>query len=170
MRTVTHEEIQASMDLVHAMTENEMQTFVTDMQKEQPYIQLYVAAICERGDFDDENDADAFVNLSGIIWHAMRHAAAGPLNKVEGHEIDKWEEKTQELYDYAEGESEADWPATVQAWLDGCNQRPLLESLLGALISPENPYAVTGEGTGIIFTHLRVIIECLDNAEQERRV
>ena len=36
--------------------------------------------------------------------------------------------------------------------------------MLDALMSPENPYAVTEEGSGMIFTYLKVIIDCLDNS------
>ena len=63
MRTVTHEEIQESMDHVHAIAERETRKFMARTQKEQPYVQVHVAAICERGDFEDENDADALANL-----------------------------------------------------------------------------------------------------------
>ena len=170
MRTVTHEEIQASMDRVHDMTESETRKFMRRMQKEQPYIQVYVAAICDRGEFEAENDADALANLSGIVWHAMRRAAGGPLVKVKGPEIDKREEQIMQLYRYAEGEPEPDWPSMVQAWMEDYNQRPLLEFVLDALMSPENPYAVTEEGSGMIFTYLKVIIDCLDNAKQKRRI
>jgi len=158
------------MDRVHDMTESETRKFMRRMQNEQPYIQVYVAAICERGEFDDENDADAFANLSGIIWNAMRHAAGTPLVKMKGHQIDKREEHIMQLYRYAEGESESDWPSMVQAWLDGYNQRPLLEFVLDVLNSPANPYAVTEEGSGMIFTYLKVIIDCLDNAKPKRRL
>jgi len=170
MRTVTREEIQASMDRVHDMTENETRKFMRRMQKEQPYMQVYVAAICERGEFTDENDADAFANLSGIVWHAMCHAAGTPLVKVKGHAIDKREEQIMQLFRYAEGEPESDWTNMVQAWMDGYNQRPLLEFVLDALNSPENPYAVTEEGSGMIFTYLKVIIDCLDNTKPKRRL
>ncbi len=170
MRTVTRKEIQASMDRVHDMTENETRKFMRRMQKEQPYIQVYVAAICERREFDDENDVDAFANLSGIIWHAMRHAAGTPLVKVKGHQIDKREEQIMQLYHYAEGEQESDWPRMLQAWMEGYNQQPLLEFVLDALNSPENPYAVTEEGSGMIFTYLKVVIDCLDSAKPKRRL
>jgi hypothetical protein len=123
MRTVTHEGIQASMDRVHDMTESETRKFMRRMQKEQPYIQVYVAAICERDEFEDENDADAFANLAGIVWHAMRLAAGGPLVKVKGHEIDQREEQITQLYRYAEGEPQCDWPSMMQAWMEDYNQR-----------------------------------------------
>ena len=170
MRTVTREEVQESMDRVQNMTENEARKFMARMQEEQPYIVLYVAAISDRGDFEDENDTDAFVNLAGIIWHSMRRAAGGPLVEVQGHDLDEREAKIMQLYDYAEDEPEDVWPNMVEAWMDGYNQQPILESVLETVVSPENPYGVTEEGSGIIFTFLKVIIDCLDNAELEREL
>ncbi|MFW6151509.1 MAG: hypothetical protein ACOC6C_00880 [Verrucomicrobiota bacterium] len=170
MRTVTHEEIQASIDSVHNMTESQTRKFMLRMQKEQPYIQVYVAAICERGEFENENDADAVANLSSIVWRSMRRAAGGPLVKVKGHEIEKREEQIMQLYRYAEGEPESNWPNMVQAWMEGYNQRPLLEFVLDSLMPPENPYGVTEEGSGMIFTYVKVIIDCLDNAKPKRRI
>ncbi len=170
MRIVTHEEIQASMDRIHEMTKSDTRRFMKQMSKEQPYIQIYVAAICERGEFDDENDADAFANLASIIWHAMRKAAGGRLAKVKADEIDAKEAQIMRLYEYAEGEPESDWSSMVQAWMEDYNQRPLLEFVLDALMSPENPYGVTLEGSGLIFTYLKVIIDCLDNADIRRRL
>jgi len=164
MRAVTIDEIQTSTDFVHDMTEDETREFMAGMQLEQPYIQVYVAAICERGDFEDENDADAFANLAGIVWHAMRQAAGGPFTVVEGRDLDDCEAKVMDLLRYAEGEAESDWPDTVRAWMDGYNQQPVMEFVLEALLSPENQYGVTEEGIGLIFTHLKVIIDCLDNA------
>ena len=49
------------------------------------------------------------------------------------------------------------------------NQRPLLEFLLDALMSPENTYGITEEGSGLIFTYLKVIVDCLDKAKPKRR-
>ena len=169
MRTVTHEELEASLDRINAMTESETRKFMARMKKEQPYILVYSAAISDRGDFEDDNDADAFLNLVCIVWHAMRRAAGGPVEKVKGHQIDKREARIMQLYEYAEGEPEADWPTMVQAWMRDYNQQPLLEFLLDALMSPENPYGITEEGSGLIFTYIRVIIDCLDNAKRRRR-
>ena len=67
MRTVAREEIQKSMEDVHRMSEEETCEFMARMQKEQPYIQVYASAICQRGDFENENDYDAFVSLVSII-------------------------------------------------------------------------------------------------------
>ncbi len=168
MKPITHEEIQESVDLVHNMSESETRKFMKRMSKEQPYIQIYVAAICERGEFDDDNDADAFANLASIIWHAMCKAVGGGLAKVKSQEIDKSEAKMMKLYEYAEGKAESEWPDMVSAWMEGFNQRPLLEFLLQSLMSPENPYQVTPDGSGLIFTYLKVIIDCLDNAAIHR--
>ena len=164
MRTVTAEEILDSMNVFHEMTESEARRFMERMSKEQPYIQLYIAAILDRGDFEDENDADAFADLAAIIWHVMRKAAGGRLVKIKGGEIDRREAKIIDLYEYAEDEAEEDWPDLVNSWIKGCNQRPLLEFVLNSLFSPENPYGLTSERGGMIMTYLRVIIDCLDNA------
>ncbi|HDP95769.1 MAG TPA: hypothetical protein ENN40_10490 [Candidatus Aminicenantes bacterium] len=56
----------------------------------------------------------------------------------------------------------------VQAWMEDHSQRPLLEFVPDALMSPEDIYAVTKEGSGMIFTYLKVVIDCLDNAKPKR--
>ena len=103
MRTVTHHEIQESIDKINGMSEKDTHSFMKQMSEEQPYIQIYVAAICDRGDFENENDADAFVNLVSIIWCAMRTAAGGKIHQVAGGEIDKREAQQMKLYTYTEG-------------------------------------------------------------------
>lgn len=165
MRMVTREEIQNSTDFVHTMSEEETYELMTLMQKEQPYLQVYVAAICERGDFEDDNDIDVFVNLASIIWHVMRNAAQGPLTEVKGSEIDEREEKLIARYASAEGKSDSDLASDIQVWMDDDPQRHLLEFLLMTLMSPENPYDVTEEGTEMIFTYLKVITDCLNHAQ-----
>jgi hypothetical protein len=163
MRTVTREEAQKSTEWVHGMSAKDTRALITKMQKEQPFLQVYAAAVVER-DFPDDNDADAFANLSVIVWHAMRKAAGEAFPQVSGDEIDRREAQMMELYRYAANEAEEQWHALVTAWMDGYNQRPLLEFILDALMSPENRYGVTPDGSGLIFTYLKVIVDCLDNA------
>lgn len=168
MRMVTRQEIEKSMDIIHNLSEEETYEWIHVMQEEQPFLQIYVAAICERGDFEDDNDIDAFTNLAIIIWHAMRTAAQGPLAEVKGYEIDEREEALIEHFDSVEGEAEADVMNAVQTWLEDDPQRPLLEFLLMTLMSPENPYEVTEESTGMLLVYLKVIAECLDHASPQK--
>lgn len=169
MRTVTHEEVVDCMERVRGMTKNQTRAFMRRMQKEQPYLVVYTAAICERGEFEDDDDADAFVSLVATVWLAMRTAAGGPLVTITANAVQQCEEQIMQLYGYAEGEPEADWPGTIATWMEGFNQRPLLEFVIKALLSPESPYAVTEQGSGIIFTYLKVVIDCLDSAELKTR-
>ena len=99
----------------------------------------------------------------------MRQAVGVCLTEVKGTEIDEREEKIMGLYEYAEGEPESDLSKLFQTWTEGYPQRPLLEFLSVALMSPENPYDVTEEGSGMIFTYLKVIVDCLDHAQPQER-
>jgi hypothetical protein len=146
------------------MDQDQTRELMERMTREQPFIQLYVAAICERGDFSDESDTDAFANLATIVWHAMDKAAPGPLQRVSGGQLDECEENLMRMLEYAEGESEDDLPAFVNAWMDDYPQPHLLEFLLETLFSPENPYEVTPEAAGMLFTYLKIIIDSLDKA------
>lgn len=168
MRTVTKEEIVESAERIRDMTESESRKFAQRLEKEQPHILLYVSAIIERGDFEKEGDGDAFASLSSIVWRAMRRAAGRPLEKIKAREIDAREERIMQLLRYAEGESEYSFPDLVRTWLKDYNQRPLMEFALEALLSPENPYDVSEESSGMIFTYLKVLIDCLDNAKPKR--
>lgn len=163
MRTVRHEEVEAGVNSVHEMSESDTREFMKQMMDEQPYIQVYVTAVCERGELDDENDLDAFANIASIVWHAMRKAADGKLPKVTGKAIEEQEERMTELCEYAEGELAPEWATMVASWMDGYNQRPLLEFALQALMSPENPYQVTPDGAGVIFMYVKTIIDSLDS-------
>jgi len=165
MRTVTHHEIQESIDKINGMSEKDTHSFMKQMSEEQPYIQIYVAAICDRGDFENENDADAFVNLVSIIWCAMRMAAGGKIHQAADGEIDKREAQQMKLYTYTEGEPENGVSRLVESWMKDYNQRPMLEYVLEALMSPEHPHHATTKGSGLIFTYLKIIIDCLDNAK-----
>ena len=137
---------------------------MAQMSREQPVLQVYVAAILERGDFEDDNDKDALANLASIIWHAMRAAASGRMGKVKPKEIDRREAQMEKLFEYAKDESEADWPRLVETLFEGYPQQPLLQFALEPLMSPDNPYGVTHDGSGLIFHYVKVMIDCLDNA------
>lgn len=169
MRIITHEEIDDSVDRIHAMTDDELGLFAMQMNDEQPYIQIYLAAKSECGDFEDENDVDALFDLASIIVSAMRAASGGRLAQVTGDDIDTHEAKMMELYHYAAGEEDDAWPELIATTLEAYNQRPLLEFVLEALMSPENRYEVTPDGSGLIFTYIKVIIDCLDQAKEGRR-
>ena len=164
MRTVTREEVEASRDYVHNMDESQTRSVMAQMSREQPVLQVYVAAILDRGDFEDDNDKDAFANLASIIWHAMRAAAGGRMGKVKPKEVDRCEAKMEKLLQYAGGEYEESWPRLAETVFEGYRQRPLLQYVLESLMSPDNPYGVTPDGSGLIFHYVKVIIDCLDNA------
>lgn len=164
LRTVTREEIEAAMDRINRLGPDETRELMERMQSEQPYVQVYVAAICDRGDFESEDDEDAFVNLATIAWYAMCAMGAGEVRQVSGDDIDRSEEQVLGLYSYAEGEPEAGWAGMVQTWMEGCNQLPLLGFLVDALMSPNSPYTISEEGAGLIFTYIKTVIDCLDEA------
>ena len=165
MRAVTHEEIQQSIECIEEMSEKDSRQFLIEMSEEQPYIQIYVAAILERGDFTDEDDSDIFTNLVMITWHAMRQASGGNLGMVLGKDIEEFEDKILELYDYAQDEPDEDWPELIHAWTERYNQRPLLEFILQSLMSPHSQYCVSPNASGMIFTYLKVIVDSVDNAK-----
>lgn len=164
MRSITRDEIVSSMDHIEERSFEELEDMVFSMQEKQPYLQAYVAAICESGAFDDEDDRDIFVHLSLIIWHAMYKAQDGAFAQVTGDDIDEMEEKSDAMISYASDAEGDEISNMLQAWLDGCNQRPLIEFTLDALMNPKSPYAATEEGVGVIFPSLKVVIDCLDNA------
>jgi len=169
MRTVSYDEIQASMDYIHNMNQKETKRFALSMTREQPYLQVYISAISERGDFEDENDIDAFFNVASIIWHVMRKVAGGPGVKVMPDTIDEYEESIMQHF-MAEDDSEYEMANNLKALLENDNQRPLLEFILDAVFSAENPYGVTEEGSFLIFLYSKVIIDCLDNSPLKPRL
>ena len=168
MRTVTHEEVQASEDRVHNMTKSETLEFMGRMMKEQPYIQVYAATICEQGEWGGERDADTFASLVSVVWHAMRSALGRPFDKVKGFDLDKREEQLAQFCLQAGEQPEPNLQGIMDAWTKDYNQLPLLQFVIDALMSPDSPYEVTKESTGAIFMHLKVIMDCLDNAKPKR--
>lgn len=170
MKTVSPEEIQASIDYIHDLSQKETKRFASRMTKEQPYLQIYIAAISERGDFENDNDIDAFFNLASIIWHAMRDAAGGPLAKVMPDDIDACEDSIMAHFEDMGDNSETIMENNLRDLLANSNQRPLIEFVLDALYSPQNPYEVTQEGAFLVFLYARVIIDCLDQQPLKPRL
>lgn len=163
MRTITQEEIWASEDHILEMSTPDMQGFLAQMSEVQPFVMVYISTLCERGDFEQDNDMDALVNLACAIWDAMNKASDGELIPVSGDDIDQSEERVMQLLKTAEGESEDAWGPLLKTWMDGANQQPILQFLLEALMSEENPYDVSDEGGGLIFMYLKTIVDCLDD-------
>lgn len=164
MRTVTRVEVEASRDYVDGMSMSEMRELMTQMSREQPYLQVYLAAVMDRGDLTDENDLDALANLAAIIWHAMRAAAEGRMGKVKPRAIERCERAVFGFLEYAAGETEEDFHRLVETGLNEYNQRPLLGFVVELLMSPDNPYGVTPDGSGLIQSYAKVLIDCLDQA------
>ena len=165
MRPLTDHDIDAGLEALSAMQERDMDTLMRRMSKEQPFLQIYIASICERGDFNDENDADVFAMIAFDIWYLMREAADGPLSVIEGEDIDHYEQQMDDLLRHAEGVSEADWLSMISKWIKGYNQTALLQYIIEVIASPENPYGITQEGADLMLVFLKTIIDCLDHAE-----
>jgi hypothetical protein len=165
MRTVSRDEIRASIYSIESgMSKSEMDDFILRLESEQPFIPVYISAISEGGVFEDEDDADIFVELATIVLHAMLNASEAAIPQVSGDDIDAWEEKVDAMLNYAAEEPEGDWPEMLQTWLEAYNQRPLIEFVLDTLMNPDSPYSASDDGVGVIFPALKVIIDSLDNA------
>jgi hypothetical protein len=134
-----------------------------EMGDEQPYLQVYMAGLLEQG-FERTRDADALAHLCMIVWLSMRRARNEPFPQVDGATIERIESRMMELLKYAEGEGEGNLPRLVQLWMQDYGQRSLLEFCVNALMSPENPYGISPEASGLIFLYLKVLIDCLDQA------
>jgi hypothetical protein len=169
MRIITRHEIESCREAVDGMSETETRALMERMSQEQPFLQVYIAAILERGDFTSEADMDAFASLSATVWHAMRTAAGEPLAQVGTEEIDQREAKAIEFLEYAGGESEEGWRRLVETWREGANQLAMVTFIVEMLMSPDSPYDVTPDGSGLILVYLKVIMDCLDNAPQQKQ-
>lgn len=164
MRTIKDEEIWASEDRILEMSIPDMQAFLAQMSEAQPFIMVYISTLCERDDFEQDNDKDALVNLACAVWDAINKASGGDLGPVSGDDIDRSEERIMQLLETAEGEAEDTWSTVLKTWVDGSNQQPILRFLLEALMSEENSYDVSDEGSGLVFMYLKTIVDCLDDA------
>lgn len=167
MRTVTEGEVLAAEKLVHTMDEGETFELMIRMAEEQPYIQVYIAATIESDGMDGDNDMDALANLASIVWVTMSTAAHRRIAEVTSDDIEAGEEKLMQLLLYAEGEPEDEWMEFAETLMESLNQKPLVSYIVQELAAPDNPYGVSPEGVGTIFSTLNVIINCLDAAAFE---
>jgi hypothetical protein len=166
MRIVTAEEALAAEEKVFAMDEEETFEMMTQLMEEQPFIQAYIIATLQT-EIEEEDDENALASIASIVWVAMREVAGGCWSQVTGEQLEAAEEKLNQLLQYAEGEPAEDWGELVETLLAGFNQRPLMEYVVKDLADPENPYGVSEDGLGIIFSTLNVIINCLDDVTCE---
>ncbi len=165
MKIVTDDEIQASVDFVCEMTAEQTRDFALQLSKEQPFLHIYLAAICQRGDFRTEEDSEIFATLYGIVWHALRTAAGGPWAVVQSKQIDKVENRLVALYEKSDELPQEELNQMSRSWMGSSEQGPLHEFLLKAITDSSSPFCGTEEGQGMIITYVKVLLECLENAK-----
>lgn len=164
--SITQQEIARAAEHVHALSEEETACLVAQLEREQPTLHAFIGMLTQGELFEEPEDIDAFLNLSAIIWCVMRAAADTALPPISSEHLEGQQTQMLRLYAYAQGEAEAGWSRMMQLWLEGCPQPELIGFLVQTLVGPENPYKVSNNGSGILFTYLNVLVACLDQALQ----
>lgn len=160
MKTIPQEAVVAAWDQMCDMSEGQARQLAERMQKEQPFLMVYLLA--GEQEEDDERNKGSLLELGAFVWSLMakRH---GKLRTVTAEEIEAAEAANVRELERLEESSEAEWAETCAAMLEKGNQGPLLGVLVELLMSGnEETPELAGDDVGVGLLHLKTAVDCLD--------
>lgn len=160
MKTIPQETVEAAWEKMCALSEAESVKLAERMQKEQPFIMVYLLAI-EQAEAA-EHDPGWLLELGAFIWMAMSQENK-KLRQVTGEDLEAAEAVNTRHLEKLDQGAEIEWLEEARNLIKHNNQAPLLGLMIELLMSgnEENP-ELAGEEVGLGFLHLKTVIDCLD--------
>jgi len=159
MKPISKEIIKKICRKIDRITPLEAQQISSVMQKEQPYILIYLLAIGDANNFT-QNEKEQLLYLGGVIWQIMSQGNT-PLPKVTDKMLNKAEEKNIKMLEYLEGESETDFIKSTEKIILNYNQKNILKYIIETIVE-DKECLLRDEVKGIMAIYLKTVIDCFD--------
>lgn len=162
MKTISLELIDEVWDRMNQIDERAARKLAERMQREQPFIMMYLLEAGEDEEPDGEADPGRLLEFGLIAWQVM--VAAHPrLRQVSGDELLAAEQANVRFLEQLDEGPEARYHDAASTLFRDYNQMPLLGAVLEALMSGnEDTPELAGDSVGLDLLHLKTVIDCLD--------
>jgi hypothetical protein len=162
MKTISLELVEEVWDRVNQVDERAARKLADRMQKEQPFIMMYLLAAAEGEEPEGRADRGRLIELGLTAWQVM--ATAQPrLGLVSGEELLAAEQANVRFLEKLDDGPEAHYQDAAASLFRNYNQMPLLGAMLEALMSGnEDTPELADDLIGLDLLHLKTVIDCLD--------
>jgi len=130
------------------------------MQKEQPYVAVYLLAV--EGDNFNTDERSLLFFLGNAVWQVMRDENAS-LPMVTDKDLEKIEEETFSKIEELEGKPLRAFEENALSFIDSYRQinlfKFIMDALMGELKEGED---IREENIWLIALYLKVVIDCFD--------
>jgi hypothetical protein len=167
MKTITADVVEKTWKRMGAISPAEGEGLAAQMYREQPFVQVYLLAVGERDLNVDE--APLLHYLGMVVWQSFV-ASGQKLTQVDEELLDRAVHANEKMLEYLEGEPDTGFVKVVESVLDGYPQVEVLKYVVEALMEePEEDCDIREESVGVMFIHLKTVIDCFDQAGESKR-
>lgn len=158
MNIITEDHFEAAFNKLNDISENEVAAFIEVFQEKQPYVMVYLLAVC--GDELTEDEREIMFLLGTIIWQSFGEAGI-ELPTVTETILEQTDENNVQMVEYFETESEDEFTQSIMNIISNHPQGELLEIVVTEIMEDDE---IRDDVKGMVFIALKVVIECLVNA------
>ena len=160
MNIISAEIVEKTWQETASMSPLEAPKVINKFSKQQPLIVAYLMAAGH--DIFNRDERELLVYMGINVWKMMSQGE-GPMPKVTDKILDKVEKNNYKMLDFLEGESGADFSATVEKIFSNYNQPEVLRYVVEALFEDEEEgVEIRDEIKGMLMLNLKTVIDCFD--------
>lgn len=160
VKTIPQEVIDQTWERIADMSEEQAQALASRMQKQQPFVMVYLLAADENWMAEDE--PGRLMELGAIIWQIMS-SVGKKLREVSSDELEAAEEANLRFLEKLDEEPQMNFTDSVMKMMADYNQMPLLGAVVEALMAGyEDTPELAPENIGMALLYLKTVIDCLD--------
>jgi hypothetical protein len=160
LKVIPAENVEKIFEQMWNMSEQEAFKLSYVMEKEQPLLLAYLAAVDK--DLLNQQEREMLFYLGTVVWQVMA-ANQSPLPAIEEKGLLACEQVNNQMAQSLKSDDSKTFAATVKKILKECRQAEVMRYVIAALMdedSSEN--TVRDENLGFIILDLKTVIECFD--------
>jgi len=160
MEPISSEIVERTWRKMSTMPLKEFLKLVSLMQKQQPFVLVYLSAVGHK--IFNQDEQEQMLYLGAVIWRIMLQGNK-PLIKVTGDILDEAEKENIKMLEYLADGSETDFIDTTKKIINNYPQSEVLKYVVEALMEePEEEYPIRDESKGYMLIYLKTIIDCFN--------
>jgi hypothetical protein len=132
------------------------------MTLEQPYVQVYLLAMSEQPEFD-ENEGQIFFYVGTVVWQIMKQSPK-QLREVTPAELERAEKANERFFETLSSDTEADFLSATKTMLEAHPEPEVLRYVVEAIMEEDEEYdpddpPIRDENRGLAFLYLKVVLD-----------
>ena len=159
MEPISGEIVEKTWKKMAGMSPLEAEKIGSLMQKEQPYVLVYLLAVGDANNFT-QDEKEVLLYLGTVVWQIMSQGNT-PLPKVTDKMLDEVEEKNMKMLEYLDSEPEGSFIESVEKIFANYNQKNVLRYVIETIME-DKECLIRDEYKGIMAIYLKTIIDCFD--------